>query len=67
MLRACVQRFDVTRNLEKFCKILGTKQHLGKGMGGWFWELGWNPSVVLGWDPSVGFSGSLRRRKISPS
>ena len=28
MLRACVQRFDVTGNLEKFCKILGTKQHL---------------------------------------
>ena len=28
MLRACVQRFDVTRNLEKFCKILKTKQAL---------------------------------------
>ena len=28
MLYACVQRFDVTRNLEKFCKILGTKQTL---------------------------------------
>ena len=26
MLHACVQRFDVTGNLEKFCKILGTKQ-----------------------------------------
>ena len=26
MLYACVQRFDVTGNLEKFCKILGTKQ-----------------------------------------
>ena len=26
MLRACIQRFDVTGNLEKFCKILGTKQ-----------------------------------------
>ena len=25
MLHACVQRFDVTGNLEKFCKILGTK------------------------------------------
>jgi hypothetical protein len=25
MLHACVQRFDVTENLEKFCKILGTK------------------------------------------
>ena len=29
MLHACVQRFDVTGNLEKFCKILGTKQALG--------------------------------------
>ena len=28
MLHACVQRFDVTENLEKFCKILGTKQAL---------------------------------------
>ena len=28
MLHACVQRFDVTGNLEKFCKILGTKQAL---------------------------------------
>ena len=28
MLHACVQRFDVTRNLEKFCKILRTKQAL---------------------------------------
>ena len=28
MLYACVQRFDVTGNLEKFCKILGTKQAL---------------------------------------
>ena len=26
MLHACVQRFDVTGNLENFCKILGTKQ-----------------------------------------
>ena len=26
MLHACVQTFDVTRNLEKFCKILKTKQ-----------------------------------------
>ena len=26
MLHACVQRFDVTEDLEKFCKILGTKQ-----------------------------------------
>ena len=26
MLHACVQRFDVTGNLKKFCKILGTKQ-----------------------------------------
>ena len=26
MLHACVQRFDVTGNLEKFYKILGTKQ-----------------------------------------
>ena len=26
MLHACVQRFDVTKNLEKFCKILETKQ-----------------------------------------
>ena len=25
MLHVCVQRFDVTGNLEKFCKILGTK------------------------------------------
>ena len=29
MFQACVQRFDVTRNLEKFCKILGTKHYLG--------------------------------------
>ena len=28
MLHACVQRFDVTGNLEKFCKILGTQQAL---------------------------------------
>ena len=28
MLRACVQRFDVTENLKKFYKILGTKQAL---------------------------------------
>jgi len=28
MLHACVQRFDVTENLEKFCKILGTKHHI---------------------------------------
>jgi hypothetical protein len=26
MVHACVQRFDVTGNLEKFYKILGTKQ-----------------------------------------
>ena len=26
MLHTCVQRFDVTENLEKFYKILGTKQ-----------------------------------------
>ena len=26
MLHACVQRFDVTKNLEKFCKIL--ERHL---------------------------------------
>ena len=25
MLYACIQRFDVTKNLEKFYKILGTK------------------------------------------
>ena len=25
MLHACVQRFDVTENLKKICKILGTK------------------------------------------
>ena len=30
MLHACVQKFDVTRNLEKFCKILGTKQALSQ-------------------------------------
>ena len=28
MLRTCVQRFDVMKNLKKFCKILGTKQAL---------------------------------------
>ena len=28
MLHACVQRFDVTENLENFCKILGTKHYL---------------------------------------
>ena len=28
MLHACVQRFDVTKNFEKICKILGTKQAL---------------------------------------
>ena len=28
MLHACVQGFDVTRNFEKICKILGTKQAL---------------------------------------
>ena len=28
MLHACVQRFDVTENLEKFSKILETKQAL---------------------------------------
>jgi hypothetical protein len=26
MLHACVQRFDVTENLKKICKILETKQ-----------------------------------------
>ena len=26
MLHACVQRFDVMKNFEKICKILGTKQ-----------------------------------------
>ena len=30
MLYACVQRFDVVENLEKFCKILETKQALAK-------------------------------------
>ena len=25
MFHACVQKFDVTENLEKFCKILETK------------------------------------------
>ena len=25
MFHVCVQRFDVTKNLEKFCKILETK------------------------------------------
>ena len=30
MLHACVQIFDVTGNLEKICKILETKQHLGE-------------------------------------
>ena len=30
MIHACVQGFDVTGNLEKFCKILGTKQALEK-------------------------------------
>ena len=29
MLHVCVQRFDVTKNLENFYKILGTKQALG--------------------------------------
>ena len=28
MLHTCVQKFDVTENLEKFCKILITKQAL---------------------------------------
>ena len=28
MLYACVQRLDVMENLEKFCKILETKQAL---------------------------------------
>ena len=28
MLHVCVQRFDVTRNFENFCKILETKQAL---------------------------------------
>ena len=28
MLHTCVQRFDVTKNLKKFYKILGTKQPL---------------------------------------
>ena len=28
MLHVWVQRFDVTKNLKKFCKILGTKQAL---------------------------------------
>ena len=30
MLHACVQRFDETENLEKFCKILGTKRALAQ-------------------------------------
>jgi predicted DNA-binding WGR domain protein len=33
MLHACVQRFDVTENLEKFYKILGTKQALYRKYG----------------------------------
>ena len=33
MLHACVQRFDVTENLEKFCNILGTKQAQGSFQG----------------------------------
>ena len=28
MFRACVQRFNVTENFKKFCKILGTKHYL---------------------------------------
>jgi hypothetical protein len=32
MLHACVQRFDVTRNLEKIYKILGTKQALSTNL-----------------------------------
>ena len=32
MLHACVQKFDVTRNLEKFYKILETKQPLSLGI-----------------------------------
>ena len=35
MLHACVQRFDVMGNLEKFCKILGTKHHLTLPFGLW--------------------------------
>jgi hypothetical protein len=32
MLHACVQKFDVTENLEKLCKILETKQALSLGV-----------------------------------
>jgi hypothetical protein len=30
MLHACVQKFYVTGNFEKFCKILGTQQALSR-------------------------------------
>ena len=43
MLHAYVQRFDVTGNLEKFCKILGTKQTLIFVV----WPGGWMPNTGL--------------------
>jgi hypothetical protein len=33
MLRTCVQRFDVTRNLKNFCKTLRTKHALNLRRG----------------------------------
>ena len=39
MLHACVQRFDVTGNLEKFCKILGTKQALNRIKGDYLLQI----------------------------
>ena len=38
MFHACVQKFDVTRNLENFCKISGTKPAHGLTV---LWSLRW--------------------------
>ena len=67
MLHACVQRFDVMENLEKFYKILGTKQARERSPVHALW-MGW---ILLGFAFSFSFSRydwivafGLRRRGL---
>ena len=45
MPHAYVQRFDVTENFEKFCKILGTNHALTRKILGPVWLTAW-PGVL---------------------
>ena len=47
MLHACVQRFDVTGNLKKFCKILRTKHALDRHVGKGCWLLALRVSCLV--------------------